>query len=134
MSSWDFPEFSGAAVGGSIFILLVDDDAAFADAAARSLETCGMRTVVALGSNASIETFDSDTVDVLVTDIKLPAVESRGSALAQLIKEKRDRVPVILMSTYPEPRTGDHAMPGSLLCDPRQLAELCHEIRLRLAQ
>jgi ActR/RegA family two-component response regulator len=40
-------------VGGSVFVLFVDDDAAFADAAARSFESVGMRTVVALGSMCS---------------------------------------------------------------------------------
>ena len=59
-------------MGGSIFVLLVDDDAAFADAAARSFESVGMRAVVALGPNGALDVFD-DAIDVVVTDIKLPA-------------------------------------------------------------
>jgi hypothetical protein len=77
-----FRFFPGAVMGGSIFVLLVDDDAAFAEAAARSFESVGMRTVVALGSTATLDAFDSNAIDVVVTDIKLPAGKSRGLALA----------------------------------------------------
>jgi hypothetical protein len=37
------------------FVLPVEDDAAFADAAARSFESVGTRTVVALGFMATID-------------------------------------------------------------------------------
>jgi ActR/RegA family two-component response regulator len=40
-------------VGGSVFVLFVDDDAAFADAAARSFESVGTPTVVAFGTMAA---------------------------------------------------------------------------------
>jgi DNA-binding response OmpR family regulator len=125
---------SGAAVGGSIFVLFVDDDAAFADAAARSLEAAGMRTVVALGSAAALDAVDSNTFDVVVTDIKLPAVETHGLALTRLIRNKRPRVPVILMTTYPDVFEDEVALPGAVLCKPVELAEICREIKARLAQ
>ena len=74
------PRYSGAVVSGSIFILFVDDDAAFAHAAARSFESVGMRAVLALGSMAAVDVFDGDEIDVVVTDIKLPAREPQSSA------------------------------------------------------
>lgn len=121
-------------MGGSIFVLFVDDDAAFADAAARSLEAAGMRTVVALGSAAALDAVDSNTFDVVVTDIKLPAVETHGLALTRLIRNKRPRVPVILMTTYPDVFEDEVALPGAVLCKPVELAEICREIKARLAQ
>jgi DNA-binding response OmpR family regulator len=121
-------------VAGSIFVLFVDDDAAFADEAARSLEAVGMRTVVALGSGAALDAVDSAAVDVVVTDIKLPAGETQGLALAQMIRNKGPRVPIIMMTTYPELFDGEVAVPGSALCKPLELAELCRDIRARLAQ
>jgi CheY-like chemotaxis protein len=124
----------GAAVGGSIFILVVDDDAAFADAAARSFESVGMRTVVALGSTAAIEGFDSNAIDVVVTDIKLPEGEPRGSALARMIKNKKPHVPIILMTAHPELLKQEVALPGAALCKPLEIAELCRAIKVRLAQ
>jgi DNA-binding response OmpR family regulator len=120
-------------VGGSIFILVVDDDAAFADAAARSFESVGMRTVVALGSTAAIDGFDSNAIDEVITDIKLPG-EPRGSVLARMIKNKRPHVPIILMTAHPELLKQEVALPGAALCKPLEIAELCRAIKVRLAQ
>jgi DNA-binding response OmpR family regulator len=128
------PIFPGAVVGGSIFILLVDDDAAFADAAARSFESVGMRTVVALGSMAGIHVLDSNAIDVLVTDIKLPAGEPHGFALARMIKNKRSNVPIILMTAHPELLKKGGGLPGAALCQPLEIAELCRAIRVRQTQ
>src|SRR5271163_2096900 len=92
------PIFSGAVVGGSVFVLFVDGDAAFADAAARSFESVGMRTVVALGSMPALDVFDNHDIDVVVTDVKLPAGEHQGSALGacpsikQILLAKDERV------------------------------------------
>jgi CheY-like chemotaxis protein len=109
-------------VGGSIFILVVDDDAAFADAAARSFESVGMRTVVALGATAAIDGFDSNAIDVVVTDIKPPEGEPRGSVLARMIKNKRPHVPIILMTAHPELLKKDVPPPGATLCKPLEVA------------
>jgi DNA-binding NtrC family response regulator len=119
---------------GSIFVLFVDDDAAFADAAARSFESVGMRTVVALGSTAALEGFDSDEIDVVVTDIKLPAGESQGLALARRIENKNPRAPIILMTAHPDLLTDEAAQPGAVMCKPLEIAELCRAIRVRQAQ
>jgi CheY-like chemotaxis protein len=82
-------------VDGSIFVLFVDDDAAFADAAARSFESVGMRTVVALGSMPALDVLDGHDIDVVVTDVKLQAGEPHGSALARMIRKRRPQVPII---------------------------------------
>jgi len=121
-------------VGGSVFVLFVNDDAAFADEAARSLEIVGMRTVVALGSLAALDAFDANAIDAVVTDIKLPAGDDNGLALARMIRNKRPRVPIILMTMCPDLLEREVALPGSVLCNPLELAELCREIRARLAQ
>jgi CheY-like chemotaxis protein len=86
--------------------------AAFADAAARSFESVGRRTVVALGSTAAIDGFDSNAIDVVVTDIKLPEGEPRGSVLTRMIKNKRPHVPIILMTAHPELLKQEGTPPG----------------------
>jgi DNA-binding NtrC family response regulator len=121
-------------MGGAIFVLFVDDDVAFADAAVRSFESVGMRAVVALGSSAALEAFDSDEIDVVVTDVKLSAGGSHGLALARRIKNKRPRAPVVLMTAHPELLTDEAAPPGAAMCKPLEIAELCRAIRLRQAQ
>jgi len=93
-----------------------------------------MRTIVALGSMAGLDAFDSGTIDVVVTDMKLPAGETNGLALTRMIGNGRARAPVILMTTYPELLEGEVALPGSVLCNPLEIAELCREIKARLAQ
>jgi hypothetical protein len=51
-----------------------------------------MHTIVALGSTATIDVFDGNTIDVLVADIKLAAGDPDGLALARMIKNKRPHV------------------------------------------
>ena len=119
-------------MGGAVFVLLVDDDAAFADAAARSFESVGMRTLVALGSMPALDVFKGDEIDVVVTDLKLPAGEP--SALAKMISNRRPQAPVILMSANLELLERDVVSPGAVLCRPLEIAELCRAIRVRQAQ
>jgi DNA-binding response OmpR family regulator len=127
-------DISGGAVGGSIFVLLVDDDAAFVDAAARCLEAVGIRTVVALGSIADFDAFDGGTIDAVVIDVKLLAGDTHVRPLARMIRNNGVRLPIILMTTYPEPLEGKVGLPGSATCNPMELAELCRDIRARLVQ
>jgi two-component system, NtrC family, response regulator len=121
-------------VGGSIFVLLVDDDTAFADAAARSFESVGMRTALALGSMVGIDVFDSNAIDVIITDIKLPASEPQGLALMRMIKNKRPHAPIILMTAHPELVKKDDTLPSAALCKPLEIAELCRAIRVSQRQ
>jgi len=100
--------------------------------AARSFESVGMRTVVALGSMPALDVFDGHDIDVVVTDVKLLAGEPHGSALARMIRNRRPQVPFILMSAHPE--VLDVASPGAVPCQPLEIAELCRAIRVRQAQ
>jgi CheY-like chemotaxis protein len=129
-----FPDISGAVVGGSIFVLFVDDDAAFADAAAHDLEGLGLRVVVALGSKAALDAFESNAFDVVITDAKLLGDEAYGLALARMIRHKNPHVPIILMTAYPELLEGQVALPGAVMCKPLEIAELCRSIRVRQVQ
>jgi len=121
-------------MGGSIFVLLVEDDAAFADAAARSFESVGMRAVVALGSMPTIDGLNSNAIAVVITDIELPAGEPHGLALERMIKNKRPRVPIILMTAHPELLGNEVALPSAALCKPLEIAELCRAIKVRQTQ
>jgi DNA-binding response OmpR family regulator len=133
-SAFDISIFLGGAVGGSIFVLFVDDDASFANAAARSFESVGMRTLLVLGSWLGIDSFDSNPIDVIITDIKLPAREPQGLALAQMIKNKRPDAPIILMTMHPELLMKDVNPSSAALGAPLEIAELCRAIRVRQTQ
>ena len=114
--------------------MFVDDDAAFANAAARSFESVGMRTVVALGSMPALDVFDGHDIDVVVTDVKLAAGEPHRSTLVRMISNRRPQVPVILMSARPGLFERDVVSPGAVLCQPLEIAELCRAIKVRQAQ
>jgi DNA-binding response OmpR family regulator len=122
-------------MGGAIFVLLVDDeDAAFANAAARSFESVGMRTVVALGSDDGLDVFDGNAIDVVVTDIKLPANEPYGFALTHMIRNKRPGASIILMTAHRDLLKYEVGAPGAMLCKPPEIAELCRSIRVLQTQ
>jgi DNA-binding NtrC family response regulator len=120
-------------VGGSIFVLFVDDDTAFANAAARSFQSAGMRTLLVLGSMVGNDVFDN-SIDVIITDIKLPAREPQGLALAQMIKNNRRHAPIILMTVHTELLSKHVNPPSSALGTPLEIAELCRAIRVRQEQ
>jgi DNA-binding response OmpR family regulator len=119
-------------VGGSFFVLFVDDDAEFANAAARCFESVGMRTVVAFGTMPALDVSDCRDVDVFVTDVKLPATEGDRSALARMIGDRRPQVPIIMLIAHPEAQ--DVASPRDARCKPSEIAELCRAIRARQTQ
>jgi CheY-like chemotaxis protein len=77
------------------FVLFVDDDAAFAAAAASDLKSAGMRTVVALDSMVALTAFESNAFDVVITDIKLLEGGPCGLALARTIRNKKPHLPTI---------------------------------------
>jgi hypothetical protein len=48
-------------------------------------------------------------------------------------RNKKPRAPIILITTYPERLRGE-VVPGVVLCNPLEIAELCREIRARQTQ
>jgi DNA-binding response OmpR family regulator len=115
-------------MSGPIFVLCVNDTA-FANAAARSLQSAGMRTIVAMGSIAALGALDN-AIDVVVTD-RLATAQPQGVALMRMIRNKR---PIILLNTYPELLEEKVGVSGAASCEPFDLAELCRSIRLHLTQ
>jgi CheY-like chemotaxis protein len=117
-------------IGKSMFVLLVDDDAAFAYAAARHLNGAGTRTIASLDSFPSPDALESNAIDVFITDIKHPLGNSDSSTLARLLRDKRPRGPVILMTAFAERFDEKAALPGAVVCEPVGfLILLCHRFR-----
>jgi DNA-binding response OmpR family regulator len=119
-------------VGGSFFVLFVDDDAEFANAAARCFENIGMRTIVSFGTMSALDVFDGRDIDVVITDVKLPPGEADSSALARMIRNTRPQVPIIMLIAHPEAQ--DVASPCVARYKPSEIAELCRAIRVRQTQ
>jgi DNA-binding response OmpR family regulator len=105
-----------------------DRNAGFAAMGALYLESQGMRPIVVSGSMAALDVFETQAIDVVVTDIKLGPGEPHGLALARMIRHKSPKMPVILMTVDPEPIEGE-SLPGPLLKKPFDFAELGRAIK-----
>jgi CheY-like chemotaxis protein len=115
-------------------ILIVEDDDAFAYAASRHLEKEGYRTVVVHGSMAAFDALDAADIDLMVTDIRLIEGEPHGLSLARTIGNRRNRIPSILITAYPEILEGEPDLPGPVLHKPIELITLSATIKACLAE
>lgn len=84
-------------------ILLVEDDAALAYALSKSLRGADHHVITALDGMTALKTLDTNVrIDVLLTDIVLPARQPHGLALARMARQKRPDLAVIFMTGYDE--------------------------------
>jgi CheY-like chemotaxis protein len=104
-------------------ILIVEDDAAFAYAVRRHLEGHNYRTLTAASSSEALEKFESEPIDLVITDIRLLQGEPQGLALARSIRARQPEIPLILVTAYPELLAGE-APPGIVFHKPLELATL----------
>jgi CheY-like chemotaxis protein len=115
-------------------ILIVEDDAAFAYAAARHLLHEGYETIVAASSMAALNELDAHKIDIVVTDVRLLDGEPHGLSLARMVASRRPRIPVIIVTAYPEILADEPALPGPVLHKPLEIAELSQQVGACLAR
>ena len=107
-------------------ILLVEDNAEFASAACRELETAGHTVFGAAGSLDALEVLDQhqNVIGLVVIDIVLQDNEPNGIALARAVRRKNPEMPVILMTAYPDEIKKKVRTPGLVLLKPFELSML----------
>lgn len=105
-------------------ILIVEDDEAFAYAAARYFEARGYRSVIASGSLAAFRELDRNNVDIVVADVFLGKNEPHGVSLGRMIRNRDQRMPVVLITAFPELVMREAPLPGPVFAKPVDLAEL----------
>jgi DNA-binding NtrC family response regulator len=86
-------------------ILVVDDDDTFRQMLMETLKVSGYKTLGAAGSAEAMTALDNPAIDAVITDIKMPGMD--GITLAGHIKQRRPKLPVILMTGY-IPAEGEH--------------------------
>jgi DNA-binding NtrC family response regulator len=87
-------------------VLVVDDEAIVLDSCRRVLEADGFEVLLAPSVEEALKTIDGLTETgplLLLIDVKLPVHD--GMYLMRKVKEKRPRLPVIVMSGYPTAET-----------------------------
>ncbi len=107
-------------VGGSETILLVEDDAAVRELAARALREVGYRVLEAGDGTAALALAGEPlgAIDLLLTDVVMPG--QSGGALASELRRTRPSLPVLFISGYPDDtvRAGVEESEASFLAKP----------------
>ena len=113
-------------------ILLVDDDAAFGDAAARVLRAAGFEVCLAPDYRLALEDLESTRpINLLITDIVMPD-RVNGVALSRMARMRRPELKVIYLTAYDIPGVEDDAI-GPVLRKPVDEDRLAAEVRRVLA-
>jgi CheY-like chemotaxis protein len=92
-------------------ILLIEDDRAFRRMATRMLEEAGFAVTEAADFAAALSAVDGpDQIDLMLTDIGMPAGTPHGFSIAAVARRHRRDLKVLYM-------TGDHDPEQFALCD-----------------
>lgn len=82
-----------------VSILVIEDDEAFRRVVVTILERGGFRVIPVRDFAAAIEVIESDQrIDLLLTDVGMPAGTPHGLSIAQMAKTRRPRLKVLYMS------------------------------------
>jgi CheY-like chemotaxis protein len=113
--------------GGSIVVLIVEDEALLRLSTSAYLRDCGYVVVEATDAeHAMIVCGDRTHIDILITDIQLGG-SADGWDVASCFRDAQDNIPVIYTSGNARDRT--RAVTGSLFVDkpyrPQELIRAC---------
>jgi two-component system response regulator HydG len=124
---------------GSIRVLIVDNEAAHAEAVSESLERVGYACTVATSGPQGIKLIDDGDFDIVITDLVMNEVD--GLAILKHAKEKLPDAEVILVTghgTIPSAVTAMQQGAFNYLLKPLDLSQLravaekaCESLRLR---
>ena len=116
-------------------ILVVEDDDSFRRAVTHMLERSGYHAVAVRDFAAAIEVIESrERLDLLLTDIGLPAGTPHGLAVAQMARSRRPDLKVIYMSgTYDTSEIAAFADDARILQKPFLRSTLIESLEAALA-
>jgi DNA-binding NtrC family response regulator len=79
-------------------VLIVDDEVRLAELLSASITDRGYSTIVCSSAEAALEAFDPVTVDLVITDLRMPGRD--GRSLLNEIRAKAPDTPVVLITAY----------------------------------
>jgi DNA-binding NtrC family response regulator len=106
-------------------ILIVDDERFMVHTLSRLLQLLGYETMSAFNGRQALETFRSESVDLVLSDIHMP--EMNGMQLMETIKREKPRLPVVLITGYGvDDIVSDQGKTDAdaVLCKPFKIADL----------
>lgn len=77
-------------------VLIIDDDAGVRDSLARALSRAGHHVERAANGRQGLEAFETEAIDVVVTDINMPEMD--GIELMNAFRRRHASVPIIAIS------------------------------------
>lgn len=89
---------SEAITSSSMCVLLVDDDLDVLAANARFLRLSGYTVIVADAAGSAVDRLKAETVDVVVTDLRMPGCD--GLAFAREARTVNPLIPIVFFSGY----------------------------------
>ena len=79
-------------------ILIVEDKESMAEMLSQAIESENYQVIVARDGREGIQKFKGNSIDLVVTDLKLP--HKTGLEILEMVKEHSPLIPVILMTAY----------------------------------
>ncbi len=85
-------------------MLVVDDEEDFVETIVKRLKDRGLETAGVLSGREALEFLDSNDVDVIILDVKMPGMD--GIEALREIKKKKPRVEVIMLTGHGSVESG----------------------------
>ena len=121
-------------------ILVADDDALQIDLHKQILEIAGYHVEFALTASQTVRQLEKAPADLVIMDLRFPNASGEpdvqeGMALIRRIRDLGCRVPLIVLSGWPEDLYGqpEEQLVSRILLKPVRTRELLHAIRDLLA-
>ena len=112
-------------------VLVVEDEALVRSILRRTLETAGYQVWDAANGAQALGFLTQGVVDVIVTDIRMPAMD--GWELAAHLRTMTPRLPILFMSGY-DVHLGTSNLPGPVLPKPFRPEQLLDAVRRLLPE
>ena len=114
-------------------ILIIEDEAKMRRLLELNLGEDGFKTVSAADAEAGLQLLASETIDLVLTDLKLPGMS--GLELLQIVKQQNAALPVVVMTAFGSVETAVDAMKAGAsdyVLKPFSLAEMRMVVRKEL--
>ncbi len=95
-------------LGPHVMIAVVDDDKGVCRATRSLLRSLGRRVVTFTAPDAFLKSEELHETSCLITDVHMPGIS--GVELQARLKAEGHRIPVIVMTAFPDDRVRDRAM------------------------
>jgi CheY-like chemotaxis protein len=120
----DSLECSPSITAAQTTLLIIEDDAAFADAVSRHLQSLRYTTAVVSGALAAVRELDRQLVDIVVANLRINKGDPHGVAFRRLLRNSNPNLPVVLVTASPRERP----LPSSVFNKTVDLFVLTHAV------